>query len=393
MARQDADPSRVLSRSRSELRKATLALRDEVVDLAIAIASVPAPTGEEGSRAKFVAERMRALGIEEVGTDEIHDVVGRVRGRTSGPPLLIAAHLDTVFPSATDLVVTRVNGRISGPGIGDNSLGVASALLLPALLKRLSIVPEVDLLITGNVGEEGLGNLRGIRRVMDDRPEIGAVVALEGHNLGRVTHVAVGSRRIRVVVTGPGGHSWGDFGNANAIHVAGELIAELAKLRVPAQPKTTLSVGMISGGISINTIPPDVTFLVDLRSVDRDALRGISDRVDAVLGAPRSGVSVNVETLGIRPAGTVSPSSRIVKHAIRALDELGLPSSGDASSTDANIPISRDIPAVCIGLTTGGNVHRSDEYIDTHPIADGLAQLVLLTMAIAHDLAAGTHLH
>lgn len=361
-----------------------------VVDLACLIAAIPAPTNQESERSRFVAQRMTELGAEQVSIDEIGDVVGRIRGGRQRPALLLAAHIDTVFPRSTSLAQTRGDGRIAGPGIGDNSLGVAAVLMIPRMLAALGVHPAVDLLLTGNVGEEGLGNLRGIRAVMDAHPEIGAVIAVEGHNLGRVTHVAVGSRRLRIRVTGPGGHSWGDFGNPNAIHVAADIVAELARLPLPQTPKTTLSVGTFHGGISVNTIAPEAEFVLDLRSVEEDALRRLAERVDLVLRAPRRGVTVDVDVLGVRPAGVVSPASRIVRLAIETLEALHIPPTGDASSTDANIPISRGIPAVCIGLTTGGNVHREDEFIDTAPLAAGLTQLLSLSLAVADELAAGT---
>jgi tripeptide aminopeptidase len=225
---------------------------------------------------------------------------------------------------------------------------------------------------------------------MDAHPEIGAVVAVEGHNLGRVTHVAVGSKRLRVTVKGPGGHSWGDFGNASAISGVAEIIHELSKIPLPASPKTTLNIGTIKGGISINTIAPEAVFDVDLRSIEDFALRRLSERVERVIRAPRPNLTVEIETIGERPAGFVSPESQIVRRAVRILDSLGIQPAGDASSTDANIPIGRGIPAICVGLTTGGNVHREDEFIETGPIAIGLAQLVELTLALAEDLANGT---
>jgi acetylornithine deacetylase/succinyl-diaminopimelate desuccinylase-like protein len=251
------------------------------------------------------------------------------------------------------------------------------------------VVPDVDVLITGNVGEEGLGNLRGVRAVMEANPDVGAVIAVEGHNLGRVTHVAVGSRRLKVTVTGPGGHSWGDYGSPSAIHAAAEMVTELARLPVSATPKTTINVGTFNGGISVNTIAPEATFIIDLRSVDDGALRRIAEKVDAVLRAPRTGISTTVEVLGVRPAGLVSPSSRIVRLATQTLESIGISATGDASSTDANIAIGRGIPAVCIGLTSGGNVHREDEFIDSAPVGDGMTQLVLLTLAVASELATG----
>jgi acetylornithine deacetylase/succinyl-diaminopimelate desuccinylase-like protein len=228
-----------------------------------------------------------------------------------------------------------------------------------------------------------------MRAVMDAHPEIAAVIAIEGHNLGRVTHVAVGSRRLRVRVKGPGGHSWGDFGNANAIHGAAEIISELSRIALPSTPKTTLNVGTIKGGISINTIAPRAEFDLDLRSIDEFALSRLFERVERIIRSPRPNLTTEYEVIGDRPAGVVSPESRIVRQAVETLGALGIAPSGDASSTDANIPISRGIPAVCIGLTSGGNVHREDEYIETGPVTNGLAQLVALSLAVADDVAAG----
>lgn len=372
------------------VRAVVASLQRDVVELACQISAIPAPTNNERERSRFVAEHMSIPQVVDVEVDDLGDVVGRVGGRRRAPALLLAAHLDTVFPFGTALNVIRSNGRIAGPGIGDNSLGVASVLMLPKALKELGVIPDVDILLTGNVGEEGLGNLRGIRSVMDQHPEIGAVIAVEGHNLGRVTHVAVGSRRLRVRVSGPGGHSWGDFGNTSAIHAAAEVVTELAHLALPTTPKTTLNVGTFHGGISVNTIAPEASFVLDLRSVDETALRRLSDRVDAILRTPRPEVTTTVEVLGVRPAGVVSPASRIVRLAIEILESMGIAPTGDASSTDANIPISRGIPAVCIGLTTGGNVHREDEFIDVAPIVNGLTQLVLLSLAVTSELGTGS---
>lgn len=360
------------------------------LDRAIEIAKVPAPTNDELDRSSFVCSLLKGMGIEDVTVDEIGDVVARIPGRNRGRALLLAAHLDTVFPRSTPIEITRKRGRISGPGIGDNSLGVSAVLAVPEILAALGETPAVDLLLTGNVGEEGLGNLRGMRAVMDAHPEIGAVIAVEGHNLGRVTHVAVGSRRLRVKVTGPGGHSWGDFGNASAINGAAEIIHELSKVPLPASPKTTLNIGTIKGGISINTIAPEAAFDVDLRSIEEFALRRLAERSERVIRAPRPNLTTEIEVIGERPAGFVSPDSQIVRRAVEVLDALGVQPAGDASSTDANIPISRGIPAICIGLTTGGSVHREDEFIDTEPVALGLTQLVELALSVAEDVDAGT---
>jgi tripeptide aminopeptidase len=375
------------------VRAAADAVTPDVLELTALISAVPSPTGEETAKSLLV-ERLFATAGLTTERDAIGDVVGVIPGR---PPsragssrLVVAAHIDTVFPIGTPLEVRRSAERLSGPGVGDNSIAVAAAIKLVDLLRIAGEVPAVDVLLTGNVGEEGLGNLRGIREVLAARSDIGAVVALEGHNLGRVTHVAVGSRRFRITVKGPGGHSWGDFGRPNAIHGLSKLVAELDTIPLPRSPKTTLNVGMISGGVSVNTIAPEASCLLDLRSIDESALRRLSDRVTRLVDRSNRGdaVSYTAESIGERPAGVVAADSPIVQIAASTLTALGLEPSFDASSTDANVPIAAGIPAVCIGLTTGGNVHRTDEFIDLEPVAKGVTQLALLTLALAESLSA-----
>jgi acetylornithine deacetylase/succinyl-diaminopimelate desuccinylase-like protein len=375
------------------VRAAADAVTPDVLELTALISAVPSPTGEETAKSLLV-ERLFATAGLTTERDAIGDVVGVIPGR---PPsragssrLVVAAHIDTVFPIGTPLEVRRSAERLSGPGVGDNSVAVAAAIKLADLLRIAGEVPAVDVLLTGNVGEEGLGNLRGIREVLAARSDIGAVVALEGHNLGRVTHVAVGSRRFRITVKGPGGHSWGDFGRPNAIHGLSRLVAELDAIPLPRSPKTTLNVGMISGGVSVNTIAPEASCLLDLRSIDESALRRLSDRVTRLVDRSNRGDAVicQAESIGERPAGVVAADSPIVQIAASTLTALGLEPSFDASSTDANVPIAAGIPAVCIGLTTGGNVHRTDEFIDLEPVAKGVTQLALLTLALAESLSA-----
>lgn len=375
------------------VRSAAAAIAPEVLALTERIAGVPAPTGHEDARSRVVAGLYEAEGLA-CARDAIGDVVATIPGKLSGSPgarpLLIAAHLDTVFALDTDLTVRRTEDRLHGPGIGDNSIAVAATVKLAGLLRRAGEAPAVDILLTGNVGEEGLGNLRGIREVMAAHPEIGAVIALEGHNLGRVTHVAVGSRRYRISASGPGGHSWGDFGRPNAIHGLAKLIGELDAIPLPRAPKTTLNIGAIEGGVSVNTIAPAASCLLDLRSTDESALQRLSDRVTRLCakGSRSDGIAFTLETIGERPAGVAAVESPAVQIAAKTLAALGLEASFDASSTDANVPIAAGVPAVCIGLTTGGNVHRTDEYIDVHPVPDGLAQLGLIALALSEFLAA-----
>jgi acetylornithine deacetylase/succinyl-diaminopimelate desuccinylase-like protein len=360
-----------------------------VLALAGEITAIPSPTGDERLRTSFVRDRMSTLGFDSIEVDDLGNVVGLLQGLAERPRLLIAAHIDTVFPHGTRLNVHHDKHRSYGPGIGDNGLAIAAALMIPAMFEAAGLRPDVDLLITGNVGEEGLGNLRGMIAVMDQHPEVGAVVAIEGHNLGRVTHIAVGSMRYRITVEGPGGHSWGDFGKRNAIHAAAAIISELDDIPLPSSPKTTLSVGTIEGGISVNTIAPSCTFLMDLRSVDADELSKLNSMVERILKRKRKDLVVRAELLGVRPAGQVPQNARITRIASAILEAMGITPTGDASSTDANIPISRGIPAVCVGLTQGGNVHKEDEYIEREPVGRGIYQLLGLTVSVAEELRFG----
>lgn len=368
---------------RAALTAAEASARD-VAALARQICEIPAPTFAEAERAAFVAEHFRAGGLQPVG-DSAGNVTARRNGAARGGALLFAAHTDTVFPAGTDVRVRETSGRLHGPGIGDNSLAVAALLTLPRLLDRAGLRTRADLLLCANTGEEGLGDLRGIKQVVaDHRPEIGAVVALEGLNLGRVTHQAVGSRRLRITVEGPGGHSWGAFGNPSAIHVLGEIIAAIARLPVPRDPKTTYNVGMVEGGVSVNTIAPRASLILDLRSTDRAALETLVGQVEAIVREAAGGeIGVRSEVIGDRPAGRLAQDAPLMRATIATLRELGLEPTLDASSTDANVPLALGIPAVCIGLTRGAHAHRLDEYIETAPIGRGMQQLVLLIAAVA----------
>lgn len=358
--------------------------QQETIALTVRIAQIPAPTGAEGERAAFVAQEMAALGLADVHTDAVGNVIGRRPGTGDGPALMIAAHTDTVFPAETDLAVRRNADRIAGPGVGDNSLGVAALLTAARLLNSLEISTASDILFVADVGEEGLGDLRGMREaVRAYRDHLGAVVAVEGHNLGRVTHRAVGSRRYRITVQGPGGHSWGNYGRPNAIHILARLITDLVALPIPSAPKTSLSVGTIEGGVSVNTIAPTATALIDLRSISQANLERLAGLVErAVRGVHIADVQVTADILGDRPAGDLPADAPIVRTCLETLRALGVNPTLDASSTDANVPIGLGIPAVCIGIAEGGNAHRLEEYIRTATIPTGLQQLLLLILAL-----------
>jgi tripeptide aminopeptidase len=364
------------------LRKAAGRIAGAVADLAATICAVPAPTYHEADRARLVAQLFRERGLEPE-IDEINNVYARRPGAGRAPALMLLGHTDTVFPPGIEISITRRNGSISGPGIGDNSLGVAALLGLIELLDSSGTETAGDLLLVANVGEEGLGNLRGARAAVDRfASELGAVIAVEGHNLGRVTTGAVGSKRIEVTVAGPGGHSWGAFGQPSAIHALGHIIHEIDLLDVASDPKTTYNVGVIEGGVSVNTIAPNARAIIDMRSISVESLADLSRRVEEIITRQRTDhISTSIEVLGERPAGETSRDEPIVQAAVSILRELNLDVEIDASSTDANVPIARGIPAVCIGITRGSGTHRLEESIEVEPIELGMTQLAMLSIA------------
>ncbi len=353
---------------------------EAVATLAQRICEVPAPTGEERQRAEFVASLWRERGYAPE-IDEISNVYVRRGKRNTGSVLMFLAHIDTVFPASTPISVTRDGNILRGPSIGDNSLSVAAMITLFTMLDELSIETDCDIIAVANVGEEGLGNLLGARAAVERyRNELGAVIAIDGR-LGAIVNTAVGSQRWRITVKGPGGHSYGSFGEPSAIHGLGRIIAAIADIEVPKTPKTTFNVGVIEGGTSVNTIAPEASAILDLRSTDVDALNQLAAKVRTIVeqkAGPR--LQTQIEILGERPAGTLSQNDPLVVLAAMTLTWLGINPIYAASSTDANIPISMHIPAICVGVTYAGRSHTLEEYIEVAPIGNGLAQLLRLAI-------------
>ncbi|GHO77451.1 peptidase M20 [Ktedonobacter sp. SOSP1-85] len=359
---------------------------EEVATLTQRICRVPAPTGSEQQRAAFVTGL-----FEERGYRCEHDEVGNVyvrRGRGTGPVLLLLAHLDTVFPQDTPLNVRREGDVLYGPGIGDNSLSVASMLTLLKMLDLLKQETSIDIVAAANVGEEGLGNLRGARAAVERyKQQLGAVIAIDG-NLGYIVNEAVGSLRWRITVNGPGGHSYGAFGRPSAIHGLARIIARIAEIQVPKDPKTTYNVGVIDGGTSVNTIAASASALLDMRSTDVLALDRLADEVRTIVKtAPGEGLQGVITILGERPAGKIAPDAPLVHLAQEALRWIEIEPRLVASSTDVNIPLSQGIPAVCVGVSQGRQAHTLEEWVPVAPIADGLAQLLYLITYACEQLA------
>ena len=356
-----------------------------IVETAIAIQQIPAPTFDEARRGANVADRMRALGLADVRIDAIGNVYGRRPGRSGGPGLLIAAHLDTVFPAGTDLAIRRDGARIYGPGLGDNSMGVAALLHLAQALAQHDVANAGDLWLVANVGEEGLGDLRGMRAAVDQLSDhIGAAIALEGCEPSRVVHAGLGVRRYRISAAAAGGHSWHDFGTPSAIHALVRLAAKLTEIEAPKEPRGSFNIGVIEGGSSVNTIAEHAALLLDLRATERAALDGLVQQAERIVEQARRSmpdVTFDLQTVGDRPAGYIPLDHQLTQLAGAASLAEGISVTYEIASTDANIPLSRGIPAVCVGVCDGGNAHRLDEYIDPSRLPTGMRALLWLALA------------
>ncbi len=355
-------------------------LSNRLLEMTIEIQQIPAPTFQEQQRAHFVRDRLVEEGLSDVSIDNTGNVYARLPGSGAARPLVVSAHLDTVFPASTDLQVKRTTNRLYGPGIGDNSLGIAGLFgLLWALKERARSLPG-DLWLVANVGEEGLGDLSGMRAVVDRFAGAPlAYIVLEGMAFGQIYTRGLGVKRYQIECTTTGGHSWVDYGRPSAIHELAELVSRLTSLPLPKEPRTTLNVGVIRGGTSINTIAAQCVLELDLRSEHPAALDELVKQVESLIAlASRKDVRMGFSVIGQRPAGEISADHPLVRLAQSCLEEQGVQPRLNIGSTDANIPFSRGFPSVCVGLSTGAGAHTLNEYINLAPISSGLAQLVCL---------------
>lgn len=364
-----------------------------VIQLAEKIQQIPAPTFKEHQRAKFIQRKFIEFGINEVLLDDIGNVYAHISGRGEKLPLVVSAHLDTVFPLGTDLSISHTQDRIFGPGIGDNSLGLAGLFgLLWALYANNDVknpVPQLagDVWLVANVGEEGLGNLYGMKAVVKRfGGDVCAYLILEGTSLGQIYHRGLGVKRYCITASTKGGHSWVDFGKKSAIHELAELVVKIKALKYTKEPRTSFNVGTISGGTSVNTIAAEANLQLDLRSINPKTLDDISNQVEVLVKhANQEGgedLQMVAEVIGERPSGQIPADHPLVKLAVDCHIANGLRAKLNIGSTDANEPLSRAYPAICLGLTTGGGVHTTGEYINIKPVGQGLGILVDLVQAV-----------
>ncbi|RYI29729.1 M20/M25/M40 family metallo-hydrolase [Bacillus infantis] len=334
------------------------------------LTSIPAPTFEEGERGEYYRRRLEELGIEDISKDDAGNIFGLRKGTGNGPRIAVCAHLDTVFPAGTDTVPKVKDGKIYAPGIADDGRGLAAVLTLIRAFNETGIETEGDILFGATVGEEGLGDLNGVKALFGQDHGIDGFISIEPGSPERITYLAAGSKRYEITYKGSGGHSFGDFGTPSAIHAAGKAIAGIADLKVPEDPKTTFNVGIVSGGTSVNTIAAEARLIIDLRSVSADELARVESEALSIIkeaaGGADSGITVEIKQVGDRPAGSQDMESAIVQTAAEASRQLGfIPSFEKASSTDSNVPIALGIPAVTLGGGGSfGGIHTLEEYFD-----------------------------
>ncbi len=381
-----------LERARRELSG-----RDaDILEWQIAISEIAAPTGDERERGAWMAERFRALGLSGVRTDAAGNVIGRRPGVEAERPVVICAHLDTVFPRSMTVRVHRDGARLAGPGIGDNGRGLAVMLALAGIIDghRLRTRAPVDFVAT--TGEEGAGDLRGAKALFADAArDARAAIALDGAGDERIVHRALGSRRYHIAFRGTGGHSWTAYGIPNPIHAAAIAAARLARLPLPAEPRTTLSVGRIGGGISVNAIPDAGWLELDLRSTSSALLERYDREIRAVAAAAEEEENTRrapgtpplaclVSVIGDRPSGETPPDHPLVNLALEATRLAGRAPELATASTDANIPISLGIPAIAIGAGgRGGDAHTPSEWYDNTDGHLGVARALAIVVGAA----------
>ncbi len=370
----------------------------EITNKHIEICSIPAPPFGESDRAEFLKREFEACGLSDVVIDEEGNCVALRPGRSLRPLVVVSAHLDTVFPPGTDFTVRHEQGKLLAPGIADDGCGLAALVAIINALEEARIETNGSLLFVGTVGEEGEGNLRGVRYLLSQGPWAGRIdsfISLDGPGVERITHAALGSRRYRLRLHGAGGHSWGDFGTPNPVHALGRAIARLASYPAPTNPRTTFNVGRVEGGSGVNVIPNEAWMDVDLRSESAEELQRIDaffrraarEGTDDENASRRSGnpvLEMDLKLIGDRPSGETPVDSPIVRTAEEATRALGFSPRLERSSTDSNIPISLGIQAITIGAGgTSGNSHTLEEWYDPRNREIGLKRALLVALGLA----------
>jgi len=378
-----AEVKRVLASPVFKSAAATLDKEHErIVEEGIKLTEIPAPPFNEKARAEEFAKMLTAAGLSDVQIDPEGNVLGLRKGtRSDGKVVVVSAHLDTVFPAGTDVKVKRQGTKLYAPGIGDDTMSLAVLLGFVRAMKDAGVNTRDDILFVGTVGEEGPGDLRGVRYLFTKgayKDKIKSFFSVESGDVNRVTNGGVGSKRYRITFNGPGGHSYGAFGSVNPMFAQAHAAAEFSRIQVPTKPKTTYSIGLIGGGTSVNSIPVSSWMEVDMRSESVDELKRVEDRMLKIMQEAADGenfarsttnakITVETKLIGDRPAGNTDMKAEIVQIATAAIEAGGYKPDYNWSSTDSNMPMNLGIPALTIGrgdIGKSGRSHSLDEWTD-----------------------------
>jgi acetylornithine deacetylase/succinyl-diaminopimelate desuccinylase-like protein len=357
------------------------------------ICAIPAPPFQEQTRAEDYRRRLTAIGLKDLQADKEGNVFGLYPGSGKGPRLLVAAHLDTVFAKGTDTSVKEKDGKLYAPGISDNSRGLAALLSILRAFQASGIKTTGDILFCGNVGEEGLGDLRGVKALFRDHKGIDGFISMDSAGTDGIIFLGTGSHRYEITYKGPGGHSFTTFGLPSATHALGRAMAKIADLKTPQEPKTTFTVGTVRGGTSVNAIAAEASMQMDMRSNREkellelegkflDIVKGAAAEENARWGSDK--MTVQIKLVGNRPAGSQPPDAVIVQAAWASAEVVGQkPKLGEAGSTDSNLPISLGIPAITVGGGgKDGGTHSPGEWFDPTDAYLGPQQIFLTIIGL-----------
>lgn len=368
---------------------------DWTVNDQIELTKIPSPTGFEEVRGKAFAEKLNQYGLRNVSSDEAGNVSAVRKGSGHGPTVVLSAHLDTVFPAETDVEPKFKNGMIYAPGIADDGRGLAVVLTVLKTMNEWKLQTAGDVIFLATTGEEGLGDLKGVKHFFSENDGIDGFISIEPGFPSRIIYKGVGSKRYEVTYKGPGGHSFADFGLPSAVHAAGRAVADISVLEVSSDPKTTFNVGEIRGGTTVNTIASEASLIIDLRSTSQEELRKLEGKVleicrkaaekETESAGSAAKISCQLRLVGDRPAGMQPVTSPIVQCAAAATAAVNFtPEPAPPGSTDSNVPISLGVPAVTLGGGGEfGGIHTLDEYFNPAGAFSGPQQILLTLLALA----------
>ncbi|MCG8571172.1 MAG: M20/M25/M40 family metallo-hydrolase [Spirochaetes bacterium] len=359
---------------------------DSIIEEIKTISAIPSPSYHEDDKAQYIYNKFIELNLDCIKIDNQKNVIGILKGKKD-QNFVVCAHIDTVFAKDTELKLRELPNQLFCPSIGDNSTSVAGMLFLIDALQKAGYQPPCNIVFVANSCEEGLGDLKGIKYFLSNSQNVIGMVSIDG-TMDSICNEGIGSRRLSVTVQAKGGHSWKDFGNCSAIHAIGCAIAEISKIQVPRNPRTSFNVGTVKGGTTVNSIAESAHMLIDIRSMDGQCLKDTENKIRDIINNTMllHGTTSNIEVVGDRPSGKLSEDHVIVQSVLESAHYYDKNYVLSASSTDSNIPLSMDIPAVTFGIYQGDGAHTLDEYMEPESIKLGLPILALSLLTIMQQI-------